>query len=96
MVLKVGDLERGSVEDVFVVDGLAKKSPPYRTPHMLSWRFPRFLLTTRIVPNSASFVAKRFISRTPIIMSSENGIGEAPTDEKVAPLGSEVKVHFIE
>ncbi|XP_029208125.2 aspartate--tRNA ligase, cytoplasmic-like [Acropora millepora] len=58
---------------------------------MLSWRFPRFLLTTRIVPNSASFVAKRFISRTPIIMSSENGIGEAPTDEKVAPSGPDGK-----
>ncbi|XP_015773658.1 PREDICTED: aspartate--tRNA ligase, cytoplasmic-like [Acropora digitifera] len=58
---------------------------------MLSWRFPRFLLTTRIVPNSASFVAKRFISRTSIIMSSENGIGEAPTDEKVAPLGPDGK-----
>ena len=59
---------------------------------MQSWRLTSFLFKAaphirQISCCSSSLVAKGFIARRSVIMSTESGIGVAPADEKSTPLG---------
>ena len=66
---------------------------------MLAWRVTQIASrSSRIVflrGNKHHFVLKRFLTTTPFIMSSENGIGGSPAEEKVTLGYKEIILHQI-